>query len=511
MLAWRWVALVALATTALTATGCSSHSPGSGGSGGGGACGGDANALDLCTVAKTAHANALIFLLAQSRCVDGQPPAFLDSLPDRDAQIAALRAECKKGDEVFDFFDLGISSGRVRFDSCRLNACLAKGKALRATPSPKVFDRATLDEIADDADCKGVWIPLVAENGTCVDEWDCPLETRCEPEDPYALTLKCLRPAGAGSPCGQFRTCDPTTLFCNAGVCTARVAHGGACMSDGECVTGAFCSAANICEQIPNAGAPCTKVCNTGLVCAGGICVPQPAPAADGAICDGTTCAGACSVCRPEHDGDPQSQFKCLPRGPDGSPCASDDSCLSGLYCRSITGHCEKLLAGGAACSDPSVKCQGNFECDGQTCVPLPGLGSPCVQGNCAAGLICSGPPGAETCQVPQVPPQVGEPCPSGSCADGAFCNPAGTCEAKRGAGDPCSDFSECFGECYKGRCTLPRPSTPPEVYSGCGDMRHDLPSLFGMGLLGVLARRRKHHGGGRRTRAAERPAPTPE
>lgn len=256
-------------------------------------------------------------------------------------------------------------------------------------------------------------------------------------------------------------TCDPALGTCSAlrftdrcpGTCVAYLGEGDAC-------------------DLTRPDAP---ECAPGLFCLGSACVAQPAegePCDEVPCADGLRCAfdGSASVCR---------AIRAL-----GEPCTEPWDCEEGTGCSPAQMECVQTLARGDACRS-SEECAAEDYCglDG-TCAERVAEGAPCLDAECAAGLMCAFDAVAaeERCQLRA---SDGEPCDPGVCGDGlfcqhdagghrcaavgaigadcggepawtfrprcehgAFCNDAGTCEAQRGADEPCDSARVGTPEC---------------------------------------------------------------
>ncbi len=270
--------------------------------------------------------------------------------------------------------------------------------------------------------------------------------------------------------------------------CMAILTHTDAerlCASSGDCAFGA-CeffgdSCPGRCARAAEArlGEPCGEGCGAGLRCgAGDMCVRtaligDPCGsfsdclfAGRGAWCDIPTGAsgGVCRMGRALGEScgvlPTGSPIRCAPRlscidglcgegGAEGDPCSAARPCGARSWCD--TGVCVPSRVPGETCSAES-DCPEGFGCAG-TCVALPSVGQPCLDGRCwigrCSGGTCVAASDGAPCDPtlsPRLPQCVGRcdfgtracsprlplgaSCASaGDCVDGARCA-AGTCVA---------------------------------------------------------------------------------
>ena len=179
-----------------------------------------------------------------------------------------------------------------------------------------------------------------------------------------------------------------------------------------------------------------------------------------------------------------------------GMECQDSRACADGLTCMSGSGSgmprtCE-LLAGVNQTCEWTGDCADSLWCNNSVCATPKSAGSSCESSfrECQSGLTCAGPSGARACRTPK---KVGENCSGGhrectfgycatdgkctltgvagdACGDlggaemagclNSWCSAdtgAGTCMARRAAGQPCTDFDECEGSCDNGTCVADR------------------------------------------------------
>ena len=122
--------------------------------------------------------------------------------------------------------------------------------------------------------------------------------SRCMPPSKCSGTIEC---PNAADLCGGV--CCTADQFCEANSCVACLSNGVDCASDFECCSGTCDIYTGVCAPCPNAADPC------GV--AGTCCT-------DGQFCNGESCV-ACHA--------------------DGTGCASDSECCSGV-CNTYTGQC---------------------------------------------------------------------------------------------------------------------------------------------------------------------------
>jgi hypothetical protein len=141
-------------------------------------------------------------------------------------------------------------------------------------------------------------------------------------------------------------------------------------------------------------------------------------------------------------------------RGEAGDPCTSS---------------CEAYGEGGYICTsseNPALDPHETVQCfreEGLTCGPdltceaLLSNGEACTNDEqCTAGNWCA----SDGTTAPACAPQVGvggacQPF-SDACGEAAYCDDTNVCVAKKAAGQACTGFDECQGQCTDGLCTAP-------------------------------------------------------
>jgi hypothetical protein len=454
-------------------------------------------AKELCFAYRRA-----LLSLAQHQALASPPPRcsnadLLPEVSDDDLPVGACGAQ----DATLDLFRRALLGGRVRIDAPRFRACLAKGRAARAShPRLGELEERALALLAlpAEADCAAAITPLVTEHGaSCVQAWDCAGSLRCEADPPDAPGLRCLAPASEGERCAVVevgghlapRTCASGTA-CVLGLCTRRLQAGAGCtLFDVPCLEGLACLAGGLCGPPAAAGGSCSVdfQCAAPLACgAGGLCAPPPALLEDGEPCAADVeCKRPCSVCRPGAG----EALACQDRAAVGEACVVDEHCGAALCCRQ--GACGPFVQSGGACG-PEAPCAAGLLCappaaagnsgqgddghavsddDGDAsepalvCRPLPGLGEPCqalgpwvcgegacVNEQCSAGALDDPCGGDSDCSADRLcvegacarAPRDGAPCTSdGRCAAALYCEGL-RCKGPPPAGEACGPGGLC-------------------------------------------------------------------
>ena len=330
----------------------------------------------------------------------------------------------------------------------------------------------------NDADACTDWGPAVAcagaqvcSNGTC--------SATCVDECPTGAA-RCA--ANGVETCGNFDGDDcaewslaspcPANQFCSSGACAAAcsdecVAGSVQCAGNGfetcgefdgdnclewspvqPCQDGTSCSA-GVCSQF------CSNECNAGSTRCGGAGVQicgnfdndacqdwgPGVPCANGQICDGGRCAGACQ------DECAANEARCEAGGVqscgnfDNDNCrewSGSTACAGGQIC--ADGACENLVGGCQADAD----CPGGLLCLFNFCVPALACAD---DSDCPAGERCDV-LGGSICRR-DTPSGVGAPCAGDAdCVDGLQCVNAadgGYCTEGCAAGFPCPTGATCY------------------------------------------------------------------
>ncbi len=275
-------------------------------------------------------------------------------------------------------FDAAVASGRVKYDGASARACFDSYMQSRCTVLPDPSQE----------DCQRMFVGQVADGQPCQDYFECASET-------------CARVAAT---CG--------------GVCTARVAEGGAvssgsecalglkvidgtcqrpraqeeaCTIQSDCASGTFCSPRRRCQALRLGGELCdaTLPCGNFYACVGGKCEAPPdlgqacvmsrLPACKlDLFCDATTSTctrrlevgdtcGQSDACRPPADCiGPIGSRTCTARALEGESCAQA-FCTSETWCEPATKTCKKPIAVGAPCT-VNDRCVSGSECRSGAC-----------------------------------------------------------------------------------------------------------------------------------------------
>lgn len=226
---------------------------------------------------------------------------------------------------------------------------------------------------------------------------------------------ECIDAFAASSCDGTSRDVRETPQACLEAI-KGKVADGGACFDDGECVSDSC------------------NIADCGQACCQGSCDATVAEAAIGASCATARCVNG-SFCSDAN--------VCTALLAAGAACAGNDECTYGLTCANDV--CTAAANRGDTCI-PDGECSDiGDRCDtaSNKCVALSALGGACSEGfaglfDCQRPLVCNG-----TTLKCENPPAVGQACEF-FCAPGSFCNDQSTCEAVRANGAACQSDSEC-------------------------------------------------------------------
>jgi len=211
----------------------------------------------------------------------------------------------------------------------------------------------------------------------------------------------------------------------------AVVGQGQACSDNLQCMTG-FCVDGVCCESA------CTGQCSSCAVSSmQGYCQPiSGAPVGGRAACTGV---GAGTVCGPVCNGSDKTACHYV-----GNPVCGSNSCTGGVEtkvstcdgagtCSDVPRSCGAYACGTTACKTTcagDADCSAGHYCSGTSCVPKPGLGSPCSSTvPCGTGLFCVD---SVCCNTP---------C-TGQCQSCAIAGSIGTCTPVKG--DPIGGRTAC-------------------------------------------------------------------
>mgnify|MGYP001397181157 CR=1 FL=1 len=301
------------------------------------------------------------------------------------------------------------------------------------------YQNASCERTQPFAECEAA----VVVQGSLPQDSPCTSDTECEPslycDMPMTCPGRCAPRIGIGQPVTATQRCVAEAAPYN-GVCQLRVPMGMSCAPTGgsserrACQAPYRCLATELCgiETSPGLNAPCDPAgtaCGLGLQCVANTCVPKVA------------LDGACDATR---------------------------RCQSGLDCSAGRCVARTLVSIGGACDATHVCGSGTAFCNkpagstAGTCAPLRDVGDTCTfsGGECRFGLSCSA-----TEQAPGVcslPGQLGDACSlTRACELRLYCTATvsgqqGVCAERRGRGETCTDYSQCWGLCENGTCGAP-------------------------------------------------------
>jgi hypothetical protein len=306
----------------------------------------------FCPAPTSTWGAALLLTVTTVAACDGSGTLSIDDLPARVSQaVCAFEVACGSApdqatceaanpiaaDQVLATTIAAVKRGTIAYDGT------SAAKCLDAYPGTNC-SLTSLTTASDLADCDATFRGQVAVGGACVIAAEC---------------------TGHG-PCTQPANC---TQACCVGTCgSPQVAMGGDCStSNAGCIDGTFCKA-GVCSAYIPVGAACVAgdTCASGAACSSaGTCLPLPA--------EGQSCATA-----------------------QGGLCDHLDD-----YCDPVTITCIKRKPAGAACAAPSSEdCVTYAPCQNGVCTPFPTLGQVCDQtagATCLDELVCT----ADVCTAP--------------------------------------------------------------------------------------------------------------
>jgi len=234
---------------------------------------------------------------------------------------------------------------------------------------------------------------------------------------------------GSSSNCASVGAVSCGGLVCSGSACLSN------CASNGDCVTGNYCSVSDgLCKPLTQPGTSCASA----VECGSGQCV-------DGVCCN-VACAGQCEACNLV-----AAPGVCLPVA--GAPvggraaCETDGSLCGGSCDGTLRTACvyetnaTTCVAASCAAGEATLRagCDGvghcpaaaTQDCGSYVCGATACLGDCTVDGDCSNGRFCSGGVCVDERTLGASCDREGE-CVSGSCVDGVCCDTAceGQCEA---------------------------------------------------------------------------------
>lgn len=246
-----------------------------------------------------------------------------------------------------------VENGSVLYDEDAMRKCLDAVASMSC-------DRTSRDQRVEPPACSKAFRGTVPDGGVCLisaqcisgrcDISICPeacCEGTCEPEIPEAqIGASC---AAADCVAGAF--CD------EAEICQPLLATGEACLDDDECDYNLHCSGVtDTCVDAPNRGEPCPdgSCADVGTFCdASSRCVGRPGR---------DEACGQFGSCQQPNICD-QATLRCVPPPGPGQACQS--TCAAGAYCDTQAGTCMEQKPEGAACT-LDRECANGF-CDDAT------------------------------------------------------------------------------------------------------------------------------------------------
>lgn len=298
--------------------------------------------------------------------------------------------------------------------------------------------------------------------------WACPAPrdpSDAGPDDlpdagaPAELALADLCGALAAATCAGFSSCGCTLEGRPYGLadcaaartadCAARFASLQAAVDTGDLGYDGAAAAACV-TGVEELAAACQRIDEGSLPrsCASLLVAPAALGESCANVAPMTPCASAAGWCAPP-------SLECVPIPGVGEPCVGG-FCAEGLWCRQDDSNftCESPGGEGAACVPVPGACAAGLACLEFSCrAPLAAGEGPCASaGDCQEGLSCD----AGQCGAA---PARGEACAGPSCGAPDACVRAyaeRTCRAKGGSGAPCAidgDCNDAYCDYAAGQC----------------------------------------------------------
>jgi hypothetical protein len=289
------------------------------------------------------------------------------------------------------------ATGAVTLLSLSTWAC--GGNNANATDSSTSLTRETLPSVLAKSLCEGL-STCCRSAGHSVDQEACESQaetaylhlTVATTEYDRALAAKCVADTRS-----TVASCTmPQAIPSCAAMVAGKVALGGVCTSDGDCVQPSDRRA--LCAPL-DSGATRACVASTAIQRA-----TLGQPCADTCVTDSAGTLLGCGVDEGTIDAPPAN----------GAGCYGQD----GLYCDAATWTCQGLVEAGGSCKSTSA-CVDTARCDSvtQQCVAKGNEGSACTS------------TGSE-------------------CVPGTYCDTDGLCQTKKDDGESCTASDECSGYC---------------------------------------------------------------
>lgn len=304
-----------------------------------------------------------------------------------------------------------------------------------------VGDLSCADFSLGPVDCEDVFTPKVAAGGACYSDLEC-IDEECDIPNGASMGTCIAKPTpvGMGGACTENDGCE-SGLYCNGMTCEALKADGQDCVNDDECLAGT-------CVGDAQGMGKCGKVCEGGGPGSGPVDTVLESIGGPFIIAQ---CDKAFDCCI----GD-ELDAVLFPGMRTKAGCLSLYGAFLGLALVEMHNSVveKKVEIDGAAfqkCIDDydAQTCQDFSKGTGIECTDaIKGLladGASCTDDAQCTSKYCNEPmPNQGTCATL---PGAGAPC-TNDCADGFYCE-GGMCTAQKAAGSACSSTSECS----EGRC----------------------------------------------------------
>ncbi|MDI3285889.1 hypothetical protein [Polyangium sp. 15x6] len=212
------------------------------------------------------------------------------------SEFAAIFVAINGGNEV-----------KGTFVSEKAEACLAE---VGAAPCAEIEILGVVLGVDDKhtPSCLDAFDGAVPEGEACNTDWDCARDRCLRTIDANGqMSTACTALGADGAPCSASFDCEDAlrcdkTASPDAGTCAPRLAVGGSCKGNSDCLAELRCAQDDTCQTREQAGGPCAsdEDCAAGMMCQGAMCAPLGAggaPCSTDSDCASSACVDATGTC----------------------------------------------------------------------------------------------------------------------------------------------------------------------------------------------------------------------